>query len=696
MTRKKTIISILINILFIAVFVGILTFTTKLRNEMSINLYLGESHAGQKNIAQLFYSDDSHDWKKNTAITVTFEDNVIPYSVGEIDFSNNLVRIDPFNAKEDFSIVKVELVYGQYTVHSMTGKELKGYIRKPHNLKYKVHGEALNCTVKNSDGRLIMKKAFSKMLYKYNLLIEVAPCVIIIFLYLLWGIAEIKMLQRDKEKKKILQWIARICATLFIAVGVVAVYVLQYFESHFGQVPLGQLIYHLHTPLEGTDISSYSDVIWLGVGLVLGVVALLQVLYWLSGKKGYQYGLIVWSGILGIGLMGYSGVKASFHFDIPGYYEYTHSSTTLYEDEYVDGRSVNITFPEKKRNLIYIFLESMEITYADTTSGGGMSDNYIPELTKLAQENGAFSDGTGLNGAYQVSGATYTMGALAAQTSGTSINETMVSNDTLNSTWDSENNYLPGVWSIGDVLAEQGYNQEFLIGSDGKFAGRTSYFRGHGNYDVEDYYSAIEKERIPEDYKVWWGYEDAKLFDFAKEDLKKLAAQDEPFNMTMLTVDTHFTNGYVCDQCGDQFEQQYSNVIACSSKQVAEFVEWIRQQDFYDNTTIVLAGDHLTPDSYYIINEGAEGFDRRTYFTIINPADGKVSDGTRRTYTTLDLYPTTLSSLGVEIEGSRLGLGVDLYSGEQTLAEKYGVGYLDTELLKNSDYYSKKLLYKEK
>ena len=86
MTRKKTIISILINILFIAAFVGILTFTTKLRNEMSINLYLGESHAGQKNIAQLFYSDDSHDWKKNTAITVTFEDNVIPYSVGEIDF----------------------------------------------------------------------------------------------------------------------------------------------------------------------------------------------------------------------------------------------------------------------------------------------------------------------------------------------------------------------------------------------------------------------------------------------------------------------------------------------------------------------------------------------------------------------------------------------------------------------------------
>lgn len=96
------------------------------------------------------------------------------------------------------------------------------------------------------------------------------------------------------------------------------------------------------------------------------------------------------------------------------------------------------------------------------------------------------------------------------------------------------------------------------------------------------------------------------------------------------------------------------------------------------------------------MNEGADGFDRRTYFTIMNPVSGKVAEGENRVYTTLDLYPTTLSSLGVEIEGSRLGLGVDLYSGEPTLAEKYGVGYLDTELLKNSDYYSKKLLYKGK
>ena len=47
---------------------------------------------------------------------------------------------------------------------------------------------------------------------------------------------------------------------------------------------------------------------------------------------------------------------------------------------------MNITFPEQKRNLIYLYLESMESTYADKASGGAFDKNYIPELTQLAGE----------------------------------------------------------------------------------------------------------------------------------------------------------------------------------------------------------------------------------------------------------------------------------------------------------------------
>ena len=211
--------------------------------------------------------------------------------------------------------------------------------------------------------------------------------------------------------------------------------------------------------------------------------------------------------------------------------------------------------------------------------------------------------------------------------------------------------------------------------------------------DIFDYYTAIDRGYIDDDYMVWWGYEDEKLFEYAKNELNNLASKDEPFNLTMLTVDTHFTDGYVCELCQNQYDEQYSNVIACSSRQVSEFLDWIKQQDFYDNTTVVISGDHLTMDSDYIERQNATDFNRRTYFTIVNGAAVNEKPCVEREYTTLDLYPTTLAALGVQIEGNRLGLGTNLYSGEDTLIEKYGLDYINVELLKDSQLYRKKLLY---
>lgn len=143
----------------------------------------------------------------------------------------------------------------------------------------------------------------------------------------------------------------------------------------------------------------------------------------------------------------------------------------------------------------------------------------------------------------------------ADQTLGVPINENLVSNDTLNANWESDNNYLPGVWTIGDILNAEGYNQEFMIGSDGKFAGRSSYFIGHGDYNIFDYYTVIDKGLIDEDYFEWWGFEDEKLFKYARNEILKLSKEDKPFNFTMLTVDTHFTDGYVCNSCEDEYNE---------------------------------------------------------------------------------------------------------------------------------------------
>ena len=202
-----------------------------------------------------------------------------------------------------------------------------------------------------------------------------------------------------------------------------------------------------------------------------------------------------------------------------------------------------------------------------------------------------------------------------AQTSGLPLSISIDDN-----AMDTQDTFFKDTTTLGDILQKEGYSQTLLIGSDATFGGRRLYFEEHGDYDILDYNYAIENGWIPEDYKVWWGYEDEKLFEFAKNKLTELSQQDTPFNLTMLTVDTHFEDGYICEKCPYTFgKNQYANVMACSSKQVKEFVDWVEQQSFAQNTTIVISGDHLTMDSDFCENVDTD-YDRKVYTTYINPA----------------------------------------------------------------------------
>ena len=84
------------------------------------------------------------------------------------------------------------------------------------------------------------------------------------------------------------------------------------------------------------------------------------------------------------------------------------------------------------------------------------------------------------------------------------------------------------------------------------------------------------------------------------------------------------------------------------------------------------------------------GYERKTYVNVINSA--KEENGARRIYSTMDLFPTTLSALGADIQGDRLGFGTDLYSETPTLLEKYGESFLNCEFSLRSLYYENNLL----
>ena len=51
------------------------------------------------------------------------------------------------------------------------------------------------------------------------------------------------------------------------------------------------------------------------------------------------------------------------------------------------------------------------------------------------------------------------------------------------------------------------------------------------------------------------------------------------------------------------------------------------------------------------------------------------------------MFPSTLSAIGVTIQGDRLGLGTDLFSGTPTLCEALGEEEYKKQLEQTSDYY---------
>lgn len=484
---------------------------------------------------------------------------------------------------------------------------------------------------------------------------------------------------------KILYWVGEILTVFIAGLSVLLALSVRWMFATWTNLSMDELVYHLTAPLDGTN----TDMIWdyvrvCAVPTILVIFFLILILIaWRKKEKVHLFrGIINLVALVGIIVMlGYTWTELG----VGDYLKDQNKESKFIEDEYVDPTDVEVVFPEQKRNLIYIFLESMETTYSDVDDGGAFDENVIPELTEIAQTNEDFSGADPkLNGGYSLAGTTWTMGAMFAQTSGLPLNISISAND-----MDTQDSFFPGVTTLGDILSDAGYTQTLLIGSEAQFGGRKLYFQEHGNYEMEDYSYAIENGLIPSDYKVWWGYEDQKLFEFAKEKLLQLSQGDEPFNLTMLTVDTHFEDGYVCEQCPTEYDTQYSNVMACSSRQVGEFLKWIQQQDFYENTTIVISGDHPTMDSDYCAEIDQEGnYDRRVFTAYINAA-AYAQDQQERTYSTFDNFPTTLAALGVQIDGDRLGLGTNLFSGTKTLLEEFGNSKVNAELKKKSEFIEK-------
>ena len=494
-----------------------------------------------------------------------------------------------------------------------------------------------------------------------------------------------------QEKHFFSKWILPLLIFLLLIFSFFLYFSLQYLLHNWEELTVEEILYHIKSPMGGASEGLVQLFILSVLLPAVGLSALLIFFYFLPekkfplisrtiffAKKKIYLGFCFFIALLFFSL---SIIDAWDSISLGSYLSSQLRSSKFIEENYVDPKGIELHFPEKKRNLIYIYMESTELTFMDEAHGGAFPDNLLPEMTALSKEGEDFSAaGESRNGGIALPGATWTMGAIFAQSTGLPLKISIEQNS-----MDSQKAFFPSVTAIQDILKEEGYTQKFLLGSVGYFGGRELYMKDHGDVKVEDFSYWKRKNKFPKDYWVNWGFEDEKLYSYAREELSNLAKEDKPFNLTLLTVDTHFPDGYVCRLCQNNYpDNQYANVYRCASRQVTDFVNWIKKQDFYENTTIVISGDHPTMDRDFC-DHVPKSYQRKVYTVFLNAA-AKRKERNKREYATFDYFPTTLAAMGVEIPGNRLGLGTDLFSGESTLTEKFGKKEEKKELEERSDF----------
>lgn len=496
-----------------------------------------------------------------------------------------------------------------------------------------------------------------------------------------------------KKLKKLGSIFAFIISFLFILL----IFTTIWSRQNFGKVTINEIVYSLSMPLNGTQgnpIFDYALKAFLPSVVVLIVILLTYIL--LNKKlnpklsdKNKKRTLVLFYSIMLLASSITGAYLSNKNWDILDYIEATSVPSDFIEKHYYNPKNTKIKFPKKKRNLIYIFAESMETSYQAVEDGGNFPTNRISELTNLSDEHISFSRTQNHVGAHVPFNGSWTIAGIVCQTAGIPLNIPVGRNK-----MSKYSEFLPGATTLGDILEKNGYKNYMMFGSDKAFAGRDHYLEQHGNYKIFDLYWAIDEGKLPEGENDWWGFQDSRLFEYAKDKLTEISKNKEPFNFSLLTVDTHAQDGYLNDYSSSLYDDQYSNVIKGSARQIKEFLDWCKKQKWYDNTTIIISGDHLTMDRDYLPNEkhADELENPRGVYNLFINSKAKTKKLKNRAFTTIDMFPTTLAALGCNIDGERLGLGTNLFSNKKTYSEIYSYEYIDNEFKRISEFYYRDLL----
>ena len=209
-----------------------------------------------------------------------------------------------------------------------------------------------------------------------------------------------------------------------------------------------------------------------------------------------------------------------------------------------------------------------------------------------------------------------------------------------------------GLFTLGSVLRENGFDTSFLYGGYGYFDNMNAYFASNG-YRVLDR-TSIPAERVG--FSTIWGVSDEYLFDFALEQLDRAVAGGRRQFFHLMTTSNHRPYTYPDNRVDIPSKTGRGGAVKYTDWAIGRFIEQARSHPWFDDTLFVIVADHcasvagktrIPPDRYRI-----PAIFYAPKFVSPSRIDALASQ--------IDLPPTILARLGID-DGGRF-FGQDLLS----------------------------------
>jgi len=308
---------------------------------------------------------------------------------------------------------------------------------------------------------------------------------------------------------------------------------------------------------------------------------------------------------------------------------------------------------QNKKNIVYIYAESLEKTYFDPL----IFPNLTPNLSALIQAQNA----TEFTNIVQTTGTNYTIAGTLATQCGLALFSTSDGN-----TMDGVDKFYPKATCIGDILKKEHYYLSALQGGSTKFSGTDKFYKTHKFDAVEGREALLPKLRNKK-YVNGWGLYDDTMLDFAYSKYEQLSISKEPFALFLHTLDTHHPNGHLSKSCAKSLygdgKNSILNTVKCSDILLSKFIKKIQNSKDANNTIIVITSDHLAMRN--TASKQLEKSDARRNLFVVFDSNTSLHVKNEKIGTPFDEAATVLSFIGIDTD---LGLGRNLRQKESLYA----------------------------